>query len=261
MKWKIFTLVLFFFFSLAFTPLLSQAATTTIQASKVNFAQNNAATDNNGTNTKCALDPASSFLYRCFLSFSISSLPASSSISAATLSIYYYSNNGDPVGKSLDLYRLTRNDWSETTSSWNNYTTGTSWTLAGGDKAYPTASSTVPAGFGWVTFNATSLVQDAYASTTNVNALIKYTLENIGAYPDFYYEFNFYSNDYVTDSSLQPKLDITYTSEESEESSDSSSTLPIVEDVLEMTYLLMVVGLFAGSATLTYLAVRKGDKK
>jgi hypothetical protein len=53
------------------------------------------------------------------IKFNISSIPEDIFIDAATLNLYYYRNeDGNPVGHTLNLHRIT-SDWNESTVTWN----------------------------------------------------------------------------------------------------------------------------------------------
>ena len=68
---------------------------------------------------------------RSIISFPITDL---SSFSSSTLRLYYSAYvSGNPSGRTIQVYKLTRSNWVELQSTWNSYKTGSSWTTAGGD--------------------------------------------------------------------------------------------------------------------------------
>ena len=116
--------------------------------------------DNRGAGADCTI----------LIKFDLSSIPAGSAITSATLSLWTeadYATNGN----TYSLYRSLR-AWSESQATWNVYTTGNNWGLAG---AYGTAtdfdnatgtwsdcvvtnSETVPTEKQWV-FSATGVAE------------------------------------------------------------------------------------------------------
>jgi len=68
------------------------------------------------TSTECWSDHNREILIK----FDVSSITSGSRILSAELNLYYYDNdNGNPAGRSLNLYRVT-SDWSEDTVTWND---------------------------------------------------------------------------------------------------------------------------------------------
>jgi len=149
---------------------------------------------------------------RAFLEFDISAIPAGQAITSATLQLYYYEYlDTDPVGKIIWAYKLTRTDWVENSgggATWNSYNkTGSAWTTPGGD--YDTnygGSTTFPASYGWMSWDALSIVQDAYDNSNPAEFAVRFATENLTS---GYGTARFYSKEY-TDTSLRPKLVVTY---------------------------------------------------
>lgn len=145
---------------------------------------------------------------RALLKFDFSALPVGAIITYATVSLYYYAHDGgDPVNGVHNLNRLTRTTWTEAGVTWNKYDGTNSWTTAGGD--FTTTNSvlkTIPANPGWVDWNCLALIQYCQSSVACVaHLLIKdYTEEN-NKYGCYYYSMN-----YTNDTTLRPKLVITY---------------------------------------------------
>lgn len=148
---------------------------------------------------------------RSLLEFDISDIPANATFSQGDLLLYYYGWNGnDPVGRTVWAYKLTRTDWVELESTWNSYKSGSSWTTNGGDYVTSNPSGddiAMPAGYGWITWNINSIVQDAYDNTNDVEILVKYDNESQANRA----QSLFYSRNYTDDTSLRPKLTVTYT--------------------------------------------------
>lgn len=148
---------------------------------------------------------------RSLLEFIISALPGGSTLNTATLNLYYFNWRGlDPVGETVWVYKLTRTDWVELEATWNIYKTSSSWTAAGGDfvtSAPSGGSTTVPADFGWMSWNVLAIVQDAYDSSNPAEFLLKQAIET----GEDHKGADFYSKEYTTDPDLQPKLVIDYT--------------------------------------------------
>ena len=188
----------------------------TIVASQDNFSLSHAGSQSTNYGTWAFVYPAMSYTNytrRGFFKFPITwgtDIPAGATITAATFSVYHYANAaGDPDGIALLVYKQTHNDWVETEQTWSIYKTGSSWSTAGGD--YVTSS---PAGgstnFGstgnWVDINILAIAQDAQTNSIDVNLITKFASEGSGDI-----EPMVYSRDYTGDTSLRPKLVITYT--------------------------------------------------
>jgi hypothetical protein len=130
-----------------------------------------------------------------------------SNIVSATLSLYYFANdNGDPVGKTITIYKSRRQDWSSPT--WNNYKSGSAWGTAGAKNTTSdidtslTATAVFPADFGWVNFDVSDLLDDAIDNSLDLSIRLSKAGEE-------YAEFR--SRTYADDTSLRPKLVINYT--------------------------------------------------
>ena len=188
-------------------------ATLTIQPSlKDTYLSETSKTTNYGSVIVVHLLDMVSNLWRPILDFDISELPAGITIQSAELSLYYREwLDNDPVGKTVWAYKLSRTDWETLQATWNIYKTGSDWTTPGGD--YVTSSpsggsTTFPAAYGWMTWNVSAIVQDAYANSNLAEFLIRYATEGVAS--EVRSRANFWSNNYTDDTSLQPKLSITY---------------------------------------------------
>jgi hypothetical protein len=154
--------------------------------------------------------------YRGLVQFDLSAIPAGSTISSATLKLYYHRwGTNDPVGRTLWAYRVTQS-WTEgdgTTNSgvsWARYDGTNSWATPGGD--YTTnggASSTVPSSYGWMTWTVTDIVKAwVEDSEANCGFLIKDGTEDTAG--QGWYLTYFYSSEFEN-TELQPILEIDYT--------------------------------------------------
>jgi hypothetical protein len=147
---------------------------------------------------------------RTIIKFDFSALPEGAVISAATLNLYYYAHPlSDAVGRTYWAYELTQTGWVEAQATWNIYSTGNSWATAGGDyTATDGASLVVPAAYGWMSWNVLALVQHFQSTHSKIaHFLLKDGAEeNVTGYNRLYY-----TREYTTDTTLCPKLIITYT--------------------------------------------------
>lgn len=147
--------------------------------------------------------------HRGLIRFDLSSIPAGTAITSATLEMYYQDKMGsaDPVGKTLMVYKVTRTDWVEGQATWNVYKTGSSWTTAGGD--YVTSSpagagSVVPGSFGWMEWDVLDLVNDAFGDTDSLELLIRFQTEGVSGTDSL--------AELVCTGANAPKLTIVYSS-------------------------------------------------
>ncbi|NTW31313.1 MAG: DNRLRE domain-containing protein [Bacteroidetes bacterium] len=182
-------------------------------SAKDNWLAPQSPSDNNGTSTDLTLSDYTGYTYRPILYFNISDFTGvSSNISSAKISLYYSSNswnNGTLLGKIVNVYKLTSDSWSETTSSWSS-----PWITAGGDyvTSSPSGGSiTMPAAsnYGWVTIDITNIVKDAIDNVSkHVNVIVRFNTEGLA-----YVSSNgiiFCSNNYTANESFRPKLVIEY---------------------------------------------------
>ena len=129
------------------------------------------------------------------IKFDLSGIPAEAVIKSAYLKMnYFHWNDVDPVGRQLDIFRVTE-DWSEGTTTWSNKP---------GFNASAIDTITAPASYGWVQWDVTGSVQDFHS----------------GTYPNYGWQIMdvgtsgnsmiyFHSNNYNTDPSLRPYLEVT----------------------------------------------------
>ena len=141
---------------------------------------------NYGADTSFLITDSQNYTRRTILEFDISSIPANSTLTAATLSLKYGGyGSSDPVGKAIWVYKLSRTDWVEAEATWNSYKTGSAWTSAGGDYVTSDPSGThshVPATNGDVLdFDVLTIAASAYAASANVEMLAKFETEGLSS--------------------------------------------------------------------------------
>lgn len=94
------------------------------------------------------------------LKFDLSLIPSGTTISSASLKLYYYRyDDTNPVGRAISCYKITT-DWDEYSSTWHNRPSHTSAV---------TSYATLPSHTGcWITWDVTSDVQD-FVNGTKTN--------------------------------------------------------------------------------------------
>jgi hypothetical protein len=146
------------------------------------------------------------------LEFSLDQLPADAEIYYAELQLYSF-NVGGSSYIPIDVYKQLHTDWEELQATYNIYKTGSNWTAQGGDYVTSnpagTEATVPPNSQEWVQWNITNIVNDARIRNIPVELLVK-AIEYGSAHSDV----GFYSKEY-SDSSVQPRLVIEYTSNES----------------------------------------------
>lgn len=149
---------------------------------------------------------------RPIASFDLSSIPVQSTISSATLSLYYAFYSGqDPVGRTVWAYKLTKPDWEEDYAAWTYYKRYVAWDTAGGDYVTSNpagASLSFPAAYGWASWDVTDIVTEAHSRQANVDFLIKFEDETKGAAD--YAHAEFVTKEDTSDPTLYPKLSVTH---------------------------------------------------
>jgi hypothetical protein len=150
---------------------------------------------NYGTDNTFEVRPDNGADRRGLLKFDLSSIPANSTITSATLYLY---EQGNKTGQITHIYRVT-SSWNETAATWN------SWSAPGGDfdsglsyfSYLPDQNNCL------LTMEITNLVQTWVNETYNNYGLLLYSLGPNHIIP--------YSSKEDGTASRQPKLDIVYT--------------------------------------------------
>jgi hypothetical protein len=159
------------------------------------------------------------------IEFDLSFMPSNATITSATLSMYY-SGNGLCEGPNVGVYRVFK-PWTSATT-WNSWDGSSLWTIGGAKNASDSGVdnsgngsgadivSTATASFqqtscselGWNTFNLTTAVQNWVSGAWANNGV------SLGIVSGRFVcdtNLGYYSSEYTTDTTLRPKLDITYT--------------------------------------------------
>jgi hypothetical protein len=131
-----------------------------------------------------ALSPT--YFRRALYQFDISDIPAGSVIDSAALTLYGDYNFDDQTEKTFYAYRCTR-VWVEGQVTWAVYSTGNSWTTAGGDYVTTdgdsyTTDGVTPDPLGMVFSNLAALAQDALDNRSGILNLILIGPEASGSY-------------------------------------------------------------------------------
>ncbi len=158
-----------------------------------------------GSDTLLSVRAVSAFnALRPMLSFDLSAIPVGASVQKATLSLYLEQSSTDPI--TIDIHRIA-SAWEEDTATWNERSTGTPWSTAGGDfPPNPVAGTTIVPIVGqfyeWdITALANDWISEAYANHGFIMVVPTGSLQN-----------GFASSDSAT-AANRPKLTITYTCE------------------------------------------------
>lgn len=180
---------------------------------------------NYGTATEMKVTGHTDYWRRPILKFDVSSIDSGDTVSSAILYVYFHTD----LGYSFDIgaYRVFKT-WTEAGVTWNDWINPDSeWGTAGCDStndsgsdnsgdgtgddrkatAEDTYSFTANDGAGWHDFDITSLVQGWVDGSMASNGVILISdansnIDSVG----------YYSEDYTTDTSKQPKLVVTHTS-------------------------------------------------
>lgn len=97
------------------------------------FLGSNAPTTNYGTNIYEYIGELNSAVatFRTLIKFDLSALPAAATITAATLSLWYATQDYSSNDRTYRIYRQKR-AWVVNQATWNVYSTGNNWSTAGG---------------------------------------------------------------------------------------------------------------------------------
>lgn len=128
-----------------------------------------------GTGEIVAIEDIAGDLVRTIVGFTRPTLPAGSYVHLAHLHMnYYYKTLASPMTEvQVDVHKLS-GTWVEAEATWNSKSTGVTWTTPGGDYGAPVgASLDFPPAYGWMAFDVTDIVKDAYSSSIDINILLK----------------------------------------------------------------------------------------
>jgi hypothetical protein len=148
-------------------------------------------------------------LFRGVCIFDFSALPAGALISAAVLEMYCQEQTG--AKQNIGVSRCLRADLNLSQATWDNYKTGSAWTAEGcsnGISDYTTTNATsalTSDADAWWSCSIKDMVAYAQTNTSEILYLRLDSGEVAGAWSIFH------SSYYSADTSLRPKLTITYT--------------------------------------------------
>ena len=205
---KIFYIICILGLSILLSPIVLADSTVEQPATQDTYIYKNVPNTNN--------DEAGLFLYewtnpaRSIISWDISGLGTLTDIQSANISLYYWSNIGDPQGRSYCIQELTETQWLENQATWNDRLTSTPWNTAGAeydvtDKAC--ISMPGPDAWGWLTWNITDLAI-RLAITEGKSVLHFMVISPEGGAT---YSASFHDSEYTDDTAKRPKLGLEYT--------------------------------------------------
>jgi hypothetical protein len=195
--------------------------------------------------------------YRSLVTFTVywgDDIPANSTISTATLRLYYYAYETgtgyyNPSGRAVYADRVIKS-WSESTATWNS-----PWTMPGCSSPssdYTTsdrASTTVPSSYGWMEWDVTNQVIWAQSQgQNNIRFRISMVTETAGYVPVWA------QKEYG--SSYKPRITINYNSPAVPTVTTGSAT-----SILNTTATLQAAIINTGGATVTTRGVQYGLTK
>ncbi|MFH1423815.1 MAG: DUF4838 domain-containing protein [Candidatus Nealsonbacteria bacterium] len=186
------------------------ADTLTIQPSSKDASLLTNTTNYGGSETLWLEDTSNTLRHNIF-EFDLSVLPAGAVLNSATLSLYYYFYYyTNPAGKTAWMYKQPHTNWVELEATGYVYKTGSPWATPFGDYSSPGVSAVFPAAYGWMNWNVSAIVQDAYNNSNPAEFLMRFENEAVpsGSGNSRVY---FYSNNYISTLTRRPKLTIEYT--------------------------------------------------
>ena len=175
-------------------------------------------TTNYGTYTRMEVvtltGSAETIAWRGIIGFDLTDLKASSpSILTATLGLYYYAKGVNyTTTQTLYAAKVTRTNWTEAGVTWNKYDGVNDWTAGGGDRVTSNpavGAALVDTSVGkWINIDVKAIVVDAIDNVSDLLNMLLYRNTGIANNDGIM----FYSRDYTTNTTLIPKLTITYSS-------------------------------------------------
>ena len=163
-----------------------------------------AATTNYGSEEKLSVSSYTGSGHRTVMRFDISAIPGGSSISDAQLYLYFHAKyNTDAM--EITSHACSQDAWVEMEATWNIYSTGNNWGTAGGDFAEAYSDlETLTNSYDWYSWDVTSIISADLVSGESNIFLVALSAQGSVGYKTFH------STEYA---SLQPYLDITYTTD------------------------------------------------
>ena len=146
--------------------------------------------------------------HRSLLRFDFSALSNKAFISSGVLSLYMHAlDGGDPRPCSIACRKVTQTGWDEANTTWNQYNDSgnLNWATPGGDWSgdNQAVSNILTSQAGWYEWDITAMCRDFQATAGSVaDVLIFKPTQNGG--------FKFYSAEEAVQTTLRPKLVITY---------------------------------------------------
>lgn len=175
---------------------------------------NSAPTTNYGTYDYMSIGHLSTTKNRAIIKFTElsdgSKIPVTDIVDSATLSLYLYAENSGNA-RTLSTYRV-KMAWTEAGVTWNKYDGANNWQSGGCDGANDrestsigdvSVSATEPAGWKVITLTVAAIQAIVNGTWTNNGFLMRVNTETAD-------RCSYYSSDYVTDTSLRPKLTVVH---------------------------------------------------
>jgi len=112
-------------------------------------------------------------------------LQGGGTVASAYLHLWYqniHTPYTDPVGKVVDVVKVTNDSWTQAGATWDEWAWGYAWDVAGGDYVVtnPEKSSfEVPATYGAIIVDITALMQDAVDGNGTLELMLKFHTESL----------------------------------------------------------------------------------
>jgi hypothetical protein len=173
----------------------------------------NAATTKYGSNVGLYVGEANDAaqIARSLIKFDLSNIPTNATITSAVLSLYMASEKSSN-DRSIYAYRMLK-DWQEASVTYNKYDATNDWGTAGGfaaadceqtDIGNTALVATETVGWKDITLTAAEVQDWTDGTMANYGMMLKMATETSDQY-------RFHSSNYATDTTLHPKLTVTYT--------------------------------------------------